>query len=124
MSEQFINMISIIVYQDDILVLTSSSFDNHLRQLGNVFKQLHHNNHQVNADKSSFCALETKCLGFILTRKGIKPQTKGQCNPSSCTTSQCQTSLILCWHAEPSQSNDSSPLQPSNATYCTYQEEQ
>jgi hypothetical protein len=73
MSEQFINMISIIVYQDDILVLTSSSFDNHLRQLGNVFKQLHHNNRQVNADKSSFCALETKCLGFILTRKGIKP---------------------------------------------------
>ena len=32
-------------------------------------------------------------------------QTKGQCDPSSCTTSQCQTSLILCWHAEPSQSN-------------------
>jgi hypothetical protein len=30
MSELFINMISIIVYQDDILVLTSSSFDDHL----------------------------------------------------------------------------------------------
>jgi hypothetical protein len=74
MSEQFINMISVIVYQDDILVLTSSSFDNHLRQLGNVFKQLHHNNLQVNAEKSSFCALEIKCLGLILTRKGIKPQ--------------------------------------------------
>jgi hypothetical protein len=74
MSELFINMTFIIVYQDDILVLTSGSFDDHLRQLGNVFKQLHHNNLQVNAEKSSFCALETEYLGFILTREGIKPQ--------------------------------------------------
>jgi hypothetical protein len=29
-SELFIDMISVIVYQDDILVLTSSSFDDHL----------------------------------------------------------------------------------------------
>jgi hypothetical protein len=34
----------------------------------------HHNNLQVNAKKSSFCALETKYLGFILTREGIKAQ--------------------------------------------------
>ena len=38
MSELFIDMISIIVYQDEIFVLTSGSFDDHLRQLGNVFK--------------------------------------------------------------------------------------
>jgi hypothetical protein len=74
MSELFINMISVIVYQDNILVLTSSSFDDHLRQLGNIFKWLHCNNLQVNAKKSSFCALDTKYLGFILTREGIKPQ--------------------------------------------------
>jgi hypothetical protein len=73
MSELFIKMTSIIVYQDDILVLTSSSFDNHLRQLRNIFKWLHHNNLQVNTEKSSFCALESKYLGFILTRVGIKP---------------------------------------------------
>jgi hypothetical protein len=75
MSELFIDMIFIIVYQDDILVLTSgSSCDDHLRQLENVFKWLHHNNIQVNAKKSSFCALETEYLGFILMREGIKPQ--------------------------------------------------
>jgi hypothetical protein len=73
MSELFINMTFIIVYQDDILVLTSGSVD-HLQQLGNVFKQLHNNNLQVNPKKSSFCALETEYLGFILTREGIKPQ--------------------------------------------------
>jgi hypothetical protein len=74
MSELFINTISIIVYQDDILVLISGSFDDHLRQLGNVFKWLHHKNLQVNAKKSSFCTLETEYLGFILTREGIKAQ--------------------------------------------------
>jgi hypothetical protein len=38
MSELFIDMTFVIVYQDDILILTSGSFDNHLRQLSNVFK--------------------------------------------------------------------------------------
>jgi hypothetical protein len=38
MSELFIDMTFVIVYQDDILVLTSGSFDDHLRQLINVFK--------------------------------------------------------------------------------------
>jgi hypothetical protein len=74
MSELFIDMTFVIVYQDDILVLTSGSFDDHLRQLSNVFKRLQHNNLQVNAEKSSFCALKTEYLGFILTREGIKPQ--------------------------------------------------
>jgi hypothetical protein len=74
MSELFIDMIFVIVYQDDILVLTSGSFDDHLRQLENVFKWLHCNNLQVNAKKSSFCALETEYLGFILMREGIKLQ--------------------------------------------------
>ncbi len=73
-SELFIDMISVIVYQDDILVLTSSSFDDHLWQLGNVFKWFHCNNLQVNTKKSSFCALETKYLGFILTIEVIKLQ--------------------------------------------------
>jgi hypothetical protein len=76
MSELFIDMTFVIVYQDDILILTSGSFDDHLRQLNNVFKRLQHNNLQVNAEKSSFCALETEYLGFILTREGIKPQQK------------------------------------------------
>jgi hypothetical protein len=44
MSELFINMIFVIIYQDDILVLISGSFDDHLWQLENVFKWLHHNN--------------------------------------------------------------------------------
>jgi hypothetical protein len=38
MSELFIDMTFVIVYQDDILVLTSGSFEDHLQQLSNVFK--------------------------------------------------------------------------------------
>jgi len=30
----------------------------------------------VNARKSSFCAVETEYLGYILSRDGIKPQPK------------------------------------------------
>jgi hypothetical protein len=102
MSELFINMISVIVYQDDILVLTSGSFNDHLRQPGNVFKWLHHNNLQVNAKKSSFCTLETEYLGFILTREGIKPHQQKviailQVTPP-CNVKQVQTFISMLNH--------------------------
>jgi hypothetical protein len=122
MSELFINMIFVIIYQDDILVLTSGLFDDHLRQLENVFKWLHHNNLQVNAKKSSFCALETEYLGFILMREGIKPQQQ-KVNAILQVAPPCNVRPILCWHAEPLQSNDSLLLPPSNTAYSTYQEE-
>ncbi len=63
MSELFIDMIFVIVYQDNILVLTSGSFDDHLRQLENVFKWLHHNNLQVNANK-----IKLLCIGNWILR--------------------------------------------------------
>jgi hypothetical protein len=30
---------------------------------------------KVNAEKSTFCALEIEYLGYVLTRDGIKPQS-------------------------------------------------
>ena len=66
----------VIVYQDDLLILSKGSFDNHLQLLRQVFDILADNNLQVNALKSSFCALETEYLGFVLTQDGIKPQKK------------------------------------------------
>ena len=77
MSELFADgHIYVIVYQDDILILTTGSLDKHLDTLCQVFDILAKNNLQVNAQKSSFCALETEYLGFILTREGIKPQQR------------------------------------------------
>jgi hypothetical protein len=74
MSELFIDMIFIIVYHNDILVFTFNSVDDHLRQLENVFKWLHCNNLHVNAKISSFCALKTKYLGFILVESKANSQ--------------------------------------------------
>jgi hypothetical protein len=37
---------------------------------------LKENKLQVNGDKSSFCAIEAKFLGFLLSQQGVKPQVK------------------------------------------------
>jgi hypothetical protein len=69
--------------------------------------------------------LETKYLGFILTREGIKPQQQkvNAILQVALAALQCKTSPILCRHAKPLQSNDSSLIPSSNTAYCTYQEE-
>ncbi len=41
-----------------------------------VLTRLHDAGLKVNAAKSSFCAHEIEYLGYILTREGIKPQSK------------------------------------------------
>eukprot|EP00804_Cyclotella_cryptica_P013932 CCRYP_002440-RA/>CCRYP_002440-RA protein AED:0.42 eAED:0.42 QI:61/-1/1/1/-1/0/1/0/106 len=41
-----------------------------------VFVRLQDAGLTVNARKSSFCAVETEYLGYVLSRDGIKPQTK------------------------------------------------
>ena len=41
-----------------------------------MITRLHDAGLKVNAAKSSFCAHEIEYLGYILTREGIKPQSK------------------------------------------------
>ncbi len=41
-----------------------------------VLTRLHDAGFKVNAAKSLFCAHEIEYLGYMLTRKGIKPQSK------------------------------------------------
>jgi hypothetical protein len=122
-SEVFIIMTFVIVYKDNILVLTSGSFDDHLRQLENVFEWLHHNNLQVNAKKSNFCTLETKYLGFILMREGIKWQQKRSMQSFKSCSHTMQSKSNLLQHAEQLQSHDSLPLPHSNTAHGTYQED-
>jgi hypothetical protein len=64
------------VYLDDLIIITNGSFENHLTEIRKVFSRLRDNQLQLHADKSSFCALETEYLGFVLTPDGIKPQPK------------------------------------------------
>jgi hypothetical protein len=63
-------------YIDDLLVITKGSLVDHLVKLEAVFIRLEDAGLKVNAAKSFFCTTETKYLGYILTRGGIKPQKK------------------------------------------------
>jgi hypothetical protein len=63
-------------YIDNLLVITKSSYDDHLDKLKQVFIQLRNTGLKANAAKLFFCAQETEYLGYILTRGGIKPQPK------------------------------------------------
>ena len=61
-------------YLDDLLCITKGNLEDHLQRLREVLIMLQDAGLKINADKSKFCALETKYLGYILTRDGIKPQ--------------------------------------------------
>ena len=63
-------------YLDDLLALTKSTFEDHLMKLELMLERLQNAGLKVNADKSTFCATEIKYLGYIITRKGIKPVKK------------------------------------------------
>jgi hypothetical protein len=51
------------------------SLEDHLEKLEEVHRQLCNAGLKVNAAKSTFCTLEIECLGYVLTRDGIKPQS-------------------------------------------------
>ncbi len=63
-------------YIDDLLCISKLSLEDHLEKLEEVFRQLCDAGLKVNAAKLTFCALEIEYLGYVLTRDGIKPQSK------------------------------------------------
>ncbi len=62
-------------YLADLLCISKSSLEDHLKKLEEILKGLCNAGLNVNAEKSTFCALEIEYLGYILTRDGIKPQS-------------------------------------------------
>jgi hypothetical protein len=60
---------------DDLLCISRNNLEDHLEKPEEVLRQLHDVGLKVNADKSTFCALEIKYLGYVLTKDGIKPQS-------------------------------------------------
>ena len=62
-------------YIDDLLCILRESFDDHLDKLEEVLKRLCEAGLKVNAEKSTFCALEIEYLGYVLSKDGIKPQS-------------------------------------------------
>jgi hypothetical protein len=63
-------------YLDDVLVLTTGTWDDHLRKLDVVLHRIANAGLKVNATKSSFGKPEIEYLGFWITRNGIKPLAK------------------------------------------------
>ena len=63
-------------YIDDLLVISTSTFKDHLEKLEAVFERLQKSGLKVNASKSTFCAHELEYLGFWISREGIRPLNK------------------------------------------------
>ena len=61
-------------YLDDLLIITRSSFDDHLTKMSEVLSRLRKAGLRINAAKSFFAEAEIEYLGYVLTREGIKPQ--------------------------------------------------
>ena len=63
-------------YLDDILIMTSGSYEEHLANLDKVLRHLHDAGFAVNVRKSSFAVDAIKYLGYWITHEGIQPQPK------------------------------------------------
>jgi hypothetical protein len=68
-------LINLLLTSDDLLCISRSSLEDHLKKLEEVLRRLCDAGLKVNGGKSTFCALEIEYLGYIMTRDGIKPQS-------------------------------------------------
>ena len=59
------------LYLDDLLLHTNSSYEDHLKKLNLVLKQLSHVGFAVNADKTTWCTDQPVeyLIGFLLDRE-------------------------------------------------------
>ena len=61
-------------YLDDIIVF-SSTWEEHLARLRQVFERLRHANLKLGADKCAFAAKEVSYLGHLVTEEGLLPDS-------------------------------------------------
>ncbi len=63
-------------YLDDVLVLTTGTWDDHLRRLDVVLHRIAKAGLKVNATKSTFGKPQIEYLAFFITKQGIMPLAK------------------------------------------------
>ena len=73
-----------VVYLDDILIF-STSLQEHMHAVNEIFQILQDKNLKIQVDKCNFLKKETEFLGHILTKNGIKP------NPNKIATIEKRT---------------------------------
>jgi len=76
MSELMAGFEYVRAYIDDILITTSSDWQDHLNKLDAVLTRLKKAGLKANATKSFFGQSKTEYLGFWITRQGISPLPK------------------------------------------------
>ena len=76
MSELMEGLEYVRAYIDDVLALTTVSWDDHLEKLEEVLKRLADAGLKVNAKKSFFGKPELEYLGYWVTRDGVQPVPK------------------------------------------------
>lgn len=72
--KDFINKICL-VYMDDVIVF-STTLDEHILNLKEIFKKFQEYNLKVQLDKCEFLKHETEFFGHVVTTEGIKPNPK------------------------------------------------
>ncbi len=71
MSELMEDLEYVQAYLDNLLCISRSSLEDHLKKLKEVLRRLRNAGLKVNVQKSTFCALEIEYLRYILTRDGV-----------------------------------------------------
>ncbi len=85
-------------YLDDLLCIPRNSLEDHLEKLEEVLRWLCNAGLKVNAEKLTFCTLEIKYPGYILTRDGIKPQSNKVQVILASTAQRSKTTPTFPWH--------------------------
>ena len=60
-------------YIDDLLIISNSSFEDHLNNIKIVLKKLKAAGFKINAEKFKFARDSLEYLGFLITRQDIMP---------------------------------------------------
>ena len=76
MGTLLVDMENVLLYIDDILVIGTNTFDEHIETVHEVLKRLEDQGMQVNPLKSFWGQTEVEYLEFLVTREGIRPQKK------------------------------------------------
>jgi len=76
MYELFSELEFVRAYIDDLLVTSSTTFEEHLEHLEKVLSRLSEAGLKVNVNKSHFAKPEIEYLGYWITRDGIQPLSK------------------------------------------------
>ena len=74
MTKLFSGLDYVMVYIDDVLVVTKGTYQDHLEKLKTVLERMRSKGIQLEPKKSYFCQTQVEYLGYLITREGLKPQ--------------------------------------------------